>query len=62
MDTAGALSSLPVEPGRRDTFTTTYSHGKNALATASIKILPQHVNLTKEESRRIADEGYQRMI
>lgn len=66
-DSAQALSVLPVEAGHRNLLTKSqtkqeYKPSSTALAVAATKTLPQHVNLTKEESRRIAEEGYDKLL
>lgn len=58
---------LPVEPGRRNLLTKSvpekdFKPSTTALAVAATKTLPQHVNLTKEESKRIAEENYERLL
>lgn len=63
-DSAKALATLPVEAGRRTnglssisgaTNSMTKTATQNVFATAARKILPQHVNLTKEDSKRLAE-------
>lgn len=74
-DTGSALAKIPIEPGRKaafsDTFTGGFSGsrtskygGKSVLATAALgtKATLQHVNLTKEETKRIAVENYEKML
>ena len=76
-DTAKAISTLPVEPQlrtnqlgslsgtHRNTVTAqmTKSAVQNVFRTAATqKVLPQHVNLTKEDSKLLHDEHFAKLL